>query len=340
MNTRIRFGVFAGTAALLLFGFGNQVKVVLAAGSQQGASSDSSCDYTCLTSMIDQYLKALAAQDPSRIPVAGRAKFTENTILLKLGSALWGTVSGVGTYKLYFADPQTGQAGFEGTIRENGTPAILLLRLRVVNRKIGEIETLVHRNAQDAEALEKFGHPSEVWLQPAEGSKRTSREEMLKAAKLYFQGILHSAGDLVPFDPRCNRILDGYQDTNNPTAKGWFDKDSFRPDAMGIQENMNTGIWKYIKSIDPQRYLVIDEKMGIVFGVFMFNHPGNVKSVEVKGVGTVPMPPVTQRPSSVEMGEFFKIEGGKIRQIEGISVALPYGASTGWDARAASVPNL
>jgi hypothetical protein len=106
---------------------------------------------------------------------------------------------------------------------------------------------------------------------------------------------------------------------------------SFKPDAMGIQENMNTGIWSYIKSIHPRRYLVVDEKMGIVFGVFMFNHPGNVKSADVPGVGKVPMPAITQRPSSVEMGEFFKIEGGKIRQIEGISVALPYGSRTGWD---------
>jgi hypothetical protein len=99
---------------------------------------------------------------------------------------------------------------------------------------------------------------------------------------------------------------------------------------MGIRENMNTGLWKYIQSIDPQRYLVVDQKMGIVFGVFMFNHPGNIKFAEVAGVGKVPMPPVTQRPSSVEMGEFFKIEKGKIREVEGTSIALPYGASTSW----------
>jgi len=51
----------------------------------------------------------------------------------------------------------------------------------------------------------------------------------------------------------------------------------------------------------------------------------------VKGVGKVPMPPVVTHPSSVEMAEFFKIESGKIRQIEGISISLPYGAHTGWD---------
>jgi hypothetical protein len=121
------------------------------------------------------------------------------------------------------------------------------------------------------------------------------------------------------------------QDTNNPTAKGWFDMGSFRPDSMGIRENMNTGIWTYIKSIDLRRFLVVDEKMGIVLGLLMFNHPGNVKSADVPGVGKVPMPPVTQRPSSVEAGEFFKVESGKIRQIEGVTIALRYGSQTGWE---------
>lgn len=157
---------------------------------------------------------------------------------------------------------------------------------------------------------------------------------MVKIANSYFDGILHSSGDSVPFDLQCNRILDGYQDTNNPTAKGWFDLNSFRPDAMNIRENMNTGVWSYIHSITPRRYLVVDEKIGIVFGVFMFNHPGKVLYANVKGVGKVPMPPVVTHPSSVEMDEFFKIEGGKIRQIEGISIALPFGSKTGWDAKA------
>jgi hypothetical protein len=289
------------------------------------------CDYGCLSAMVDQYLKALVAHEPAQIPVTATVKFTENTISLKLGDALWGTISGLGTYKLYFADPQDGTAGIEASIRENGTPALLLLRLKVVNHKISEIEMLVHRNAQDATALEKFGHPNAVWSQPLESSQRVSRQEMVKIANSYFDGILHSAGDSVPFDPRCNRILDGGQDTNNPTAKGWFDKDSFKPDAMGIRENMNTHIWSYIHSIDPRRIVVVDQKIGIVVGMFMFNHPGNVKFADVPGVGKVPMPPVTQRPSSVLMGEFFKLEGGKIRQIEGISIALPYGAKTGWE---------
>lgn len=328
---RHRLGVAISVTTLLLCASAVSFTATADAAREQPISLEKSCDYACLTGLVDRYLTALAAHDPSQIPVADHCRFTENTIPLKLGDALWGTMSGIGTYKLYFADPHDGQVGFEGTIRENGTPAILLLRLKVVNHKITEVETLVHRNAEDAEALEKLGHPNQVWLQPLEASQKTPRQEMVRAANQYFEGILHSSGDMVPFDPRCNRTLDGYQDTNNPTAKGWFDMGSFRPDSMGIRENMNTGIWTYIKSIDPRRFLVVDEKMGIVLGLLMFNHPGNVKWADVPGVGRVPMPPITQRPSSVEAGEFFKIEGGKIRQIEGVTIALPYGSRPGWE---------
>jgi len=301
------------------------------ATTKQAVGLERSCDYTCLTSFVDRYLKALAAHDPHLVPATDPVRFTENTISLSLGDALWGTISGMGTYRLFFADPHAGEVGFEGTIRENGRPAILMLRLRVLDHKITEVETLVHRNAADAEALEKLGGPNPVWFQPVPPSKQTSRQDMVQDASLYFDGILHSSSAKVPFDPQCNRVLDGEQDTNNPSAKGWWDTDSFRPASMGIGENMNTGIWTYIQSINPRRFLVLDEKMGIVFGVFMFNHPGTVKWAEVAGVGKVPMPAITQRPSSVEMGEFFKIEGGKIRQIEGVSVALPYRSSTGWE---------
>jgi hypothetical protein len=288
------------------------------------------CDYACLTGFLDKYLAALAAHDPSQLPVAAHVKFTENTIPLKLGDALWGTFSGMGTYKIYFADPQAGQAGCEVTIRENGTPAILVVRLKIANRKITEVETIVRRGADPATALEKFGHPNEAWLTPLAATARTSRAQMLNDVNLYFDGIVHLDGDMAPFDPKCNRILDGIQDTNNPGYNEGWGHGSFNPAAMSCRDNMNTKIWAYIKSVDPRRALIVDEKMGIVFGFFMFNHPGTVKFADVPGVGQIPMPPSAMRPFSVEVAEFFKIDANKIRQVEGVQLALPYRQPTGW----------
>ena len=303
-----------------------------AAGNNEPQSAPSTaCDYGCLTGFIDRYLAALVAHDPSRLPVANGVKFTENTMQMKLGDALWGTISGMGTYKVYFADPQAGQVGFEGTIRENGTPAILVIRLKIENRKITEVETIVRRGADPAEALEKFGQPNPAWLQPLAASDRSSRQDMLKITNTYFEGIVHLSGDMVPFDDKCNRILDGIQDTNNPAYNEGWGHGSFNPAAMGCRENMNTKIWAYIKAVDPRRFMIVDEKMGIVFGFFMFNHPGTVLEADVPGVGKIPMPASAKRPFNVEVAEFFKIQNGKIRQVEGVQLALPYKTPTGWD---------
>jgi hypothetical protein len=318
--------VVAFFAVLALLGIPRQA----AKGAAAQTSPAMACDYTCLTGFVDQYLSALVAHDSSRLPVAARVKFTENTIPLKLGDALWGTFSALGTYKIYFADPQAGEVGCECTIRENGTSAILVVRLKIVDRKIAEVETIVRRGAEPAQNLEKFGQPNPVWLQPVAASERTPRAEMLKAANLYFEGIVHLSGDMVPFDEKCNRILDGIQDTNNPGYNEGWANGKFNPAAMGCRENMNTKIWAYIKSVDPRRFVIVDEKMGIVFGFFMFNHPGTVLTAEVPGIGKIDMPPSAKRPFSVEVAEFFKIVNGKIRQVEGVQLALPYKQSTGW----------
>ncbi len=317
--------------AALVFGAWVTPYVGAAAGNDaQQSPPAEACDYVCLTGFVDQYLNALVAHDPARLPVTAQIKFTENTIPLKLGDALWGTISGMGTYKIYFADPQADQVGAEVTIRENGTPAILVVRLKIVGRKIAEVETVVRRGAEPAENLEKLGEPNPVWLQPLTSSERTPRAEMLKDANLYFEGIVHLSGDMVPFDEKCNRILDGTQDTNNPSYNEGWGHGSFNPAGMGCRENMNTKIWAYIKSVDPRRFTVVDEKMGIVSGFFMFNHPGTVLSAEVPGIGKIDMPPSAKRPFSVEVAEFFKIQNGRIRQVEGVQLALPYKSPTGW----------
>jgi len=320
--------LIVATVALLLSVICGSIRS--SSGAQDQKSPTKACDYACLTGFVDQYLNALAAHDPSRLPVAAHVKFTENTIPLKLGDALWGTISGLGTYRIDFADPQAGEVGCECTIRENGTPAILVVRLKIEDRKIAEVETIVRRGAEPAQNLEKLGQPNAVWLQPLAPSERTPREDMLKDANQYFEGIVHLSGDMVPFDEKCNRILDGIQDTNNPSYNEGWAKGAYNPAALGCRENMNTKIWAYIKSVDPRRFMIVDEKMGIVFGFFMFNHPGTVLTADVPGIGKIDMPPSAKRPFSVEVAEFFKIQNGKIRQVEGVQLALPYKQPTGW----------
>src|ERR1700691_2664944 len=109
-------------------------------------AADQPCDRACLEGFVNDYLAAMVAHDPKRLPVTPNVKFTEDDVALKLGDALCGTSSGLGKYKLYFADPEAGQVAFFGTIQENGTGAALALRLKIENRKISEAETVVVRS--------------------------------------------------------------------------------------------------------------------------------------------------------------------------------------------------
>jgi hypothetical protein len=86
------------------------------------------CNRDCLEDYVNQYLDAIVGHNPSLLPLAENVKFTENGQMLELGDGFWNTASAIGSYKLYVADPHSGQVGFFGTIRESGTPAILVLR--------------------------------------------------------------------------------------------------------------------------------------------------------------------------------------------------------------------
>src|SRR5690349_5669977 len=76
------------------------------------------CDRTCLYGFMDRYLDALVHKEPSKLPWAPNARFTENNVELSIGDGLWATITGLGDYKLKFADVSTGQVGFYGVVKE------------------------------------------------------------------------------------------------------------------------------------------------------------------------------------------------------------------------------
>jgi hypothetical protein len=84
----------------------------------------------------------LGAPIPTHAEAGARCQVHRERVQLKLGDGMWGPKVVLGSYKLYFADPKTGQVGFYGSIEEHGHPAILGLRLKIEDRKIGEMEAI------------------------------------------------------------------------------------------------------------------------------------------------------------------------------------------------------
>src|SRR5580692_402827 len=103
------------------------------------------CNRACLEDLVNQYLAAVVAHDPKRLPLSADVMYTENDQVMEVGDGFWKTAESVGNYKHIFADPEFGQVAMMGTMHEAGAPLFLSLRLRIELGRITEIETVFFR---------------------------------------------------------------------------------------------------------------------------------------------------------------------------------------------------
>lgn len=310
----------------------------------QGAAE--TCDRACLEGLVDKYLDAIIAHDPKLLPLARNVKFTENGVRLEVGDAHWKTTIGKGTYRLFVTDPDAGQVAFIGTIREEardqaGSPSALALRLKVVNRQITEIETLVIRSTTGqngvtgaAVNLEKLGTPNHLFLESIPEAERMSRADLIKTANMYFSGMEKNDGKGVyPFTDDCNRIENGSLTTNVPARGG-----QPRPDPRtstsysanwSCKEQFESGLIHFVWRIHDRRYVAVDRERGLVFSFAFFDHAlGKDRTFQAPNGRTVTGGPID--PWTWQLAEMFKVEKAKIHQIEAVLQRAPYGMNSGW----------
>jgi hypothetical protein len=317
MVAAMRQTIFTVAAAAILL-------LALSTRGPATAEAGANCDRVCLNGIMDQYLAAMVAHDPSKLPLAKNLKFTEDGVRLELGDGLWATASSIGNYKLYFDEPEAGEAGVYTVVQENGAGVFLYVRLRVVDRKITEIETLVARK-QTTSILNTDNlteaHP--IFLETIPAADQPSRAEMVSMVGKYFDGIEQGNGDLVPFDKDCVRIENGIQTCpGSPTSP---------LGALSCGAQLSTKIFTYIQSVSPRRFPVVDRERGLVLAAVRFNHPATQQTVDVPGRGKMTMGKYSQWPNSTQIAELFKIQDRKIKEITAVIVAQPYKMPTGWE---------
>lgn len=289
------------------------------------------CDRACLYGFVDQYLDALARKDPSRAPWAAGVRFTENNVELSIGDGLWGTVSGVGNYKLRFADPQNGQVGVFGTVTESGVSSTLAARLKVEAGKITELETIVLRIA-DMPPLVGHENPFSkgsfarrpILEEDVPPALRRPRERLISLSDGYFDTLQLNDGQLfTEFDPACNRFENGLQTTNNPA------KPLGEYSALGCADQFKLGVYRYDDRLRARRFPLVDEERGLVLAMGFIDHSGRLGSYTLTDGRTAESP--VRRPHSFHLMELFKIVDGKLRQIEAVFVTVPYNMPSPWD---------
>jgi hypothetical protein len=315
------------------------------------------CDRACLEGFVEQYFDAAIKHDPDLLPLAPDVKFTENGQRLELPDAHWKIMTGKGKYRLFVTDPEAGQVACMATIREEGNTkegkaAVIALRLKVVNRKITEIETLVVRpqmptgppggaNAAPrfpnaADTMEKLGTPHPVYLETIPAAERMSRKDLIRVANMYFSGLEKNDGKGVyPFTDDCDRLEGGMQTTNAPLRPG-----EQRPDpktatmysaAWSCKEQFESGLMHFVWRIRDRRFVAVDQERGLVFSFAFFDHAlGKDRTYQTPDGRTITAGPI--EPNGWELAELFKIEKGLIRRIEANMVAPPYGMNSGWSS--------
>jgi hypothetical protein len=313
------------------------------------------CDRACLEGFVEQYLDAAIAHDPKLLPLAADVKFTENGQRLVLPDAHWKIMTAKGKYRLFVTDPEAGQVACMATIREEGntpegTGAVMALRLKVTNRQITEIESLVVRpqtpigppggagaaprfpNPYDT--LEKLGVPHHVYTETIPPNERMSRKDLIRVANMYFSGLEKNDGKgEYPFTDDCDRLEGGMQTTNAPLREGQPRPDpktaSMYSANWSCMEQFKSGLMHFVWRIRDRRFVAVDQERGIVFSFAFFDHAlGKDRTYQTPDGRTITAGPI--QPNGWELAELFKIEKGLIRRVEANMVAPPYGMNSGW----------
>jgi len=340
-------------AALLLTG------AFIAACSSENISEQTSaepCDRACLEDFVEKYLDAAIAHDPGLLPLSDDVKFTENGVRLPLPDAHWKIMTGKGRYRLFVTDPDAGQATCFTTIREEGgteegVHSQLALRLRVKNRTITEIETLVARPRtpsgpsgsgaaprfpSGADLYEKMGQPHPVFLEVIPPEERMSREDLIRVANMYFSGLEKNDGQgEYPFTDDCERLEGGMQTTNVPLREGQTMPDPKTATTYsanwGCREQFESGLIHFVWRIHDRRFVAVDQERGLVFSFVFFDHALGADRTYTHPDGRV-ITSGPMEPNSWQIAEIFKIENGLIRRIEAILLPPPYGMNSGWSS--------
>jgi hypothetical protein len=314
----------------------------LMASAAKVSAQSGACNRQCLEGFVDRYLDAVVKDDPQAVPIAPGARFTENGQRLTIGDGLWRSMRSKGHYRLFVADPEAGQVAFMGSIEEDdrdpakGVPALLALRLKIVRNQITEIEQLIVRNADAGKRVEALGTPNPVFLQPIPENERMSRADLIKTANMYFSGMQRNDGKgQYPFADDCNRIENGRQSTNLPTPPGETRPDPKTSTNYSAQwsclDQFKSGLLHFVTRIRDRRYVAVDRERGIVFSFAFFDHSaGDTRHFTTPDGRAVTAGPA--QPWTWEIAELFKIERGKIRQIEAVLDRSPYGMLSGWSS--------
>ena len=277
-------------------------QLLIAAGTAHAATAD--CDRECLRGFITQYLDALVAHNPSALPLGNNVRFTEDSVEMHLGDGLWKDASRIREYRQDILDVRQGIAASQVIAEVAGSPVFLMLRLKVADKKITEIETMVTRTQKEGALFkpETLQSADKAMAAVPYKSELPTRDDAIRIAKFYPAGL--KIGSFVtvdaPFAPDAYRVENGVI-TAGPGCS--------RPGCENIKAQK---IMEH--PFITTRGVAVDEQLGIVLLRMNFGQTSSY------GQG-----------NALIVWEAFKVYGGQIHAVEAFMKIMPASMPSGWD---------
>jgi hypothetical protein len=265
--------------------------------AQAATAADASCNRDCLRGALTQYLDAMIKHDPSKLPLAPKVRFTEDTQELKLGEGLWKDIESLSGFRQDALDVKKGVAITHVKVTASGKPALVSIRLQMEGSRIAGVETMVVRSREEGMIFntDAIVKASEAMNVTPTAAQRNSRADMEKLALLYPEGI--RLGSFVKSDAKFAEKAYRFENGQLMAGPGC----TFIPGCDKIREQA-------LPTLAGMKAMVaaVDEEQGIVVLRMNFG-PGSA----MRGGG------------ELSVFEMFKIYDGRINAVEAFMKLIP-----------------
>jgi hypothetical protein len=287
------------------------------------ANARGSCDRQCLLALADQTMTAIAAKDYRSLPWADPTRYTEENVALMIGDAWWGSAGDkVGHKAFAFADPETGNVVWIGTIWDHDAPGYGVVRINAPDGKIKGIEVIAARKPLPV----PFGDPTQFSIPasmtaPVAASDRRPRQRLVDIADAYLSTKQGDNGTLfADFTPNCTMEENGVQITSAEV--------DYTPKATDCASVFKEGLFAPVEHIRDRRFPLVDPGRGLVLAIGVQDLPAHGTSMFTTGGKKVALK--RDYPMSRLVAELIRIEGDKVVRSEAVVTSLPYLMPTPW----------
>jgi hypothetical protein len=237
------------------------------AGGMSQPAAGGACTRENLKAAVDGYFTALAAHDPAMLQQASTVKFTENAKEAKLGEGLVWKSAGAVKFTRSLLDTERCGTVTEAVFPNGGTDTIFGLRLKLVEQKLTEIETIVvdPDSGFFPTPMGILNSKSEEWENVLPADQRSTREQLEAAAKAYFT----SFGDTSvkpPYAMPCDRLENGFKttmgDCSNFGSAGGINQPAQRYPFTDVEAGLTAGFVLFAGAdIDFHMFKVVSGKI-------------------------------------------------------------------------------